>query len=278
MNKTNLTHFFVFLLGAGGAIFFQTVPREGYSFLGTAGSPMARLLSRLLTDKGDDAFHGGATHDVRFQPQTAAGSFVAKVARQRGVAGAAERQPTSAEVKSAYSQNVGKWVTMARKLDPGNFDALLTHCHYIFEGGFEVEVGDEEEHHHSVGKASSAPSLISESEMRGRKKAVARAVREYFQQAPMTDKAAWYSAAAAAHMLHEVEPAHYGIAREKRLTKLKAVSKMFINGGDACTVVWGGKDDAAAARQFAVGLAYSLDEVLEKPELKNTLFKTQDIP
>jgi len=272
---------------ATGANLFYPGTISGYSFAGFAGSPLARLVSRLVTDRADDAFHGGATHDVRFRPATIPGEILLKIAISRGIQGAKERHQSTDQVKRSYSRDVGRWVKIARKLDPGNFDALLTDCNYIFEGGFDVELGDAngESEAGSPGGTQGEEKetrTISPSEVSKRKKNVAAAVREYLKKTPLTDKTAWYCAVAAAHMLHEVEPSHFGWRRKNQLLKLEGLGRMLIFEGDKCGEVWGGEADMEASRQFARALQFNLSEVMAESSdnniPKNTLFKTPNIP
>lgn len=271
----------LFLMAGVSAIFYTGTDGasglQSRSFLGISGSPMARLVSRMVTDRGDDALHGGATHDVRFSPQTAPGRIVAKVAGGRGELGAKNRRRGKGGVKEAYSKDVGRWVTVARDLDPGNFDALLAYCHYLHEGGFPVEVEGDFGGERAAGFPKNGDDPVS---LEDRRKNVALAVREFFKNSPLSDKSAWYSAAAAAQMLHEVDPAHFGLRRGSQMRRLRALMKMLVQGGDACGVTWGSEADAAAARQFAVALIHSLDEAEEtrQEDGKNTLFKRTEIP
>lgn len=247
-----------------------------HSFLGVNGSPVARLVSRMVTERGDDAFHGGATHDIKFQPQTGAGKVVARVVGERGVSGVGGRNDGGESAKAAYSRDVGRWVAAARALDPGNFDALLTHCHYLLEGGFAVEVGGED----SDGEEYRGDQGVQVSQKADNSQKVADAVREFLRTSPLNDKTAWYSAAAAVQMLHEVDPVHFGVRRSSQLIRLNSLMRMLIEGGDRCPVVWGGEDDVQASRQFAVALLHNLEEATRDGAGggKNTLFKSTDRP
>jgi hypothetical protein len=266
--------------GLGVWIGVELMPKArvwDYSFLGVDGSPIARLISRMVVDKGDDSFHGGATHDVKFEPQTAAGRLVAKVAGSRGVEGAVKRHGTDGKVGKAYSDDTGAWVGLARRLDPGNYDALLTHAHYIYEGGFAVEMGDGKG---EVASWAGDGVQVSGDEVNSREKKVARLIHDFLNNAPLTDKTAWYSAAAGVHWLFEVEPWRYGLRRPKQLNRVRGLMQMLVAGGDSCPVVWGSGEDVAAARQFANALVANMEEAIanQKNAPKNTLFKTGDIP
>lgn len=246
---------------------FNLKPVPGYSFMGFSGSPAARIMSRLVIDHADSAFHGGATHDVRFNPETRLGRMILEVSQGRGEAG----QPRGdTQGRDAYSRNVGKWVRISRGLDPGNFDALLTECHYLSEGSFAVDIEHDEEE-----RVSENWSEVASGNGRGgeesKQKEIARAIRSFFKTAAFDDKASLYNAAIAVQMLSEVEPWAFGVRESQRSNKVLSLVDLFIENGDRCSVTWGAPEDAKAARKFAVAVRETIresmeSEILEKDE------------
>lgn len=237
------------MVGGGG--------ERPYSFMGVSGSPIARILSRVVTDHADSSLHGGATHDVRFVPETWGGGVI-KSMTDCGRGGERRNAATGGPANRAYSKDVGKWARIARNLDPGNFDALLVHCHYVNEGAFQIERPGEhggDGHPHGEG---GTPVKTTAGEARER--ASSEAILEFFRTARLTDKTSWYNAAVAAQMLHEAEPHRFGVTRKRRLAKLGAVVGMLISNGDACPVLWGSQEDADAARKFAGAILSSIRE------------------
>lgn len=236
-------------IGAAGWVAAELRPLPAYSFMGIQGSPAARILSRLIIDHADSAFHGGATHDVRFEPETGLGRMILAVSGGRGESGSGGRMRGESRGMDAYSQNVGKWVRFARHLDPGNFDALLTECHYITEGVFAVEVESE-----GSGGEMVEQKNIEEGEKQSRKRQSAKAIHEFFAAARLSDKTSLYNAAVAVQMLNEVEPWKFGIRKEKRMNKVLALVDLFLKIGDECKLVLGSTEDSEAAKKFAVAV------------------------
>lgn len=111
--------------------------------LGLKGSWGARWLSRTLTDKADDAYHGGAKHDVKFSPKTGIGSIVNNLASSRGEEGRKGRQRSDDGAQEAYSLAVKKWLRFARDIDPSNFNAFFVYHNWLVEGFSTVEVGED---------------------------------------------------------------------------------------------------------------------------------------
>lgn len=138
-------YFLIALLGAG--VFFSMVidtrtPPRKWNPLGLKDGWGARWISRMLTDQADDAYHGGAKHDIKFSPKTKMGRWIEKTVDTRGESGREGRQRADEEAQLAYSLAVKNWLRFARDIDPSNFNSFFVYYNWLVEGFTGVEVGD----------------------------------------------------------------------------------------------------------------------------------------
>lgn len=139
-------YFLIALLGAG--VFFSMVidtrnPPLKWNPLGLKDGWGARWISRLLTDQADDAYHGGAKHDIKFSPKTKIGRLIEKTVDTRGESGRTGRQRADEEAQLAYSLAVKNWLRFARDIDPSNFNSFFVYYNWLVEGFTGVEVGED---------------------------------------------------------------------------------------------------------------------------------------
>jgi hypothetical protein len=146
MNKEQLFFaFFAFL--CGGALLFSGAKEENemWNPLGIKGGWIARAVSRTLTEHADDAYHGGARHDIRFSPKTRLGQLMGGIVDQRGEGGREGRQRADDAAQRTYSEQVKAWLRFSRDIDPSNFNAFFVYYTWLSEGMNKVEVGEEED-------------------------------------------------------------------------------------------------------------------------------------
>lgn len=146
---SKITFFLLVAVGVGGGLGTFLIdthyPPVQWNPLAVKDGWGARWISRTLTDQADDAYHGGAKHDVKFSPKTKMGMVVNELVENRGEAGRGGRQKSDEAAQESYSRAVRNWLKFARDVDPSNFNAFFIYYSWLIEGFSTVEVGVDSE-------------------------------------------------------------------------------------------------------------------------------------
>jgi hypothetical protein len=263
MNNQTIIAGFALLTGLAGLIFIEQV--DDSKWRGPAGvmdSHFSRMFSRMLSDQGDDAYHGGAKHDVKFRPVTPLGRFVQALTAARSEEGSEGRQKYDTRAQLAYSRAVEKWLRFAFLIDPSNFNAFFIYYNYLVEDYASVEVSGAD----NVG-VDEIQSVIDRSSsgrlgLREDLKLAREATKKYLQSSSLRNPLECYNAAVGVWMLFEVRTSLGEISnREEGLAEVRRKMHALMTLGDSLELGRGHPDDTSQSRQYAQAILTRVGEI-----------------
>jgi hypothetical protein len=220
----------------------------------------------MLSDQGDDAYHGGAKHDVKFRPVTPLGLFVQGLTGARGEEGREGRQKYDDKAQMAYAKAVEKWLKFSFLIDPSNFNAFFIYYNYLVEDYASVEVSGENGGHEGeddlvdLVKRAQRDALVEREDIK-----MAREVtKTYLKNTTLKNSLECYNAAVGVWMLFEVRTSLGEI--ENRMDGLADVRRRMntlISLGDERGLGRGHPEDTKQSRQYAQAILTRIGEIFE---------------
>lgn len=258
--------FYILLAAAGlyGSSLIDThYPPVRWNPLGLKGSWAARWLSRTLTDQADDAYHGGAKHDVKFSPVTPLGKLVERVVGGRGEDGRTGRQRSDEQAQLAYAQSVRNWLQFARDIDPSNFNSFFVYHNWLVEGFAEVEVGGNDGHSDEDPLPTSTKTVSGE-DLQNLREAM-DAVSVFLQNIRLHNSLDCTNAAIAVWMEYETETKLFPERKSKdRLKDVLRKMQTMVSLGDYLGRGRSNSYDFDQSRQYANAIIRSISDFLSQ--------------
>jgi hypothetical protein len=254
-----------------GGLVLTDVP-DGEKWRGPAGvvdSHLTRTLSRMLSDQADDAYHGGAKHDIKFRPFTPFGRFVQGFVGAREEEARKGRQKADSRAQRAYSQAVKKWLAFAFSIDPSNFNAFFIYYNYLAEDYADVEISDGGEpeggevEDESQATARYAQRVGRQAGNDGLKEAKV-ATKAYLRNAKLNNSLECYNAAVGVWMLFDAKTALGEITdRRDGLVETRRKMQSLFSLGESRGAGRAHPKDVDGARQYARAILVRLAEAVE---------------
>lgn len=236
---------------------YALLPQETFNPLGFGGSPLARLASERVFETAEEAHHGGNEEGPNAPRRTKISQAVQEIDKLKGGEGRISRG-----MEEVYRGAVERWVTLAFKIDPGNWSAFLPYYTLLTEEHLEVEFPDEE-HEHSGHEEVLGGKGDSNREEAG------KAASEYLTFARPRKAADFYRMAMATFFLYQCDPEKFGKGRGEQLSRLKRIVGEFTRMGDKAETQgenWGDLDRRQESKRFAKGLLFNIEKTIERED------------